>query len=160
MSRFFAICVVLTCTAFMCFLTTPASAQTGSFNERWGLGFTTNYSLPLYKFADRYNGAPAIAGKFSYEKNGLTYDIRYFYSNFSDGKIEKSEFQWSFDGEFYPSPNASSEMRFTGLVANLQKPFNFNVGPFIPFWTVGSGFIYYKQEINDLVFLVLFSSGN
>ena len=132
MFRFLKVCVVLTCTILVCILTTPASSQPGSATDRWGLGLTTDYSLPLFKFADRYNGAPRIAGKFTYEKNGLIYNVGYFFSNFSDGKIEKSKFQWSFDGEFYSSPNASSEMNFAGLVASLQKPLHFNSRPVCP----------------------------
>lgn len=135
----------------LCFWTASFS-QAPETRDRWGLGIATNYYLPIFKLNDRFDGAPKIGAKWSYFRNEITYEICYFYSGFSSGKIEDSKFQWVYDGNYYPSPNASSEIVLSGVVGNLQRPFNFSLGPFSPFWSIGAGFIYFKHKIENLVF--------
>jgi len=143
---------ILSFTTLLCLLTLPAWPQDVSQGGKWGLGLTSKYDLPLYNFYDRFDGGPKLGLKFSYVKNTTTYEITYFTSQFSKGKIEKSKFQWVYDGNYYSSPNASSEIAFTGLIASLRRPFHFKFGPLVPFWSVGAGFVYYKHEIQDLIF--------
>ena len=136
----------------LCITASQALSQEVPSGTQWGLGLSSQYDIPLYTFYDRFDGGANIGLKVSFVKNTTTYDITYFTSNFSNGKIEKTKFQWVFDGNYYSSPKASSDISFHGLTATLQKPFHFNIGPLSPFWSVGSGFIYYKHEIRNLVF--------
>jgi len=136
----------------LCMLTSRSWSQDVMQQDRWGLGITSQYDVPLYNFYDRFDGGPNIGLKFSYIKNMITYEITYFTSKFPEGKIEKRKFQWILDGQYYASPEASSEISLSGLIATLKKPFHFAFGPIHPFWSIGSGFIYYKHQIRDLIF--------
>ncbi len=133
-------------------INTNVSAQESSHENKWGFGLAANYSVPLQNLFDRYNGGPKIAFKWSYIKDDLIYEIEYFYSKFSSGKIEESKFQWNYDGNYYLSPDASSEMMFMGLIGNLKFPIKVNWSGISPFWGIGAGFTYYEQKIENLVF--------
>jgi len=133
-------------------LISPVFSQAPSLSDGWGLGVITRAYVPLYNFYDRFDGGPQFGLKWSYTKNTITYEIQYFYSKFPSGKIEESTFQWVYDGKNYQSPEASSELIFSGVVGNLQRPFKFNWGRFFPYWGIGAGFIHYKHTIENLVF--------
>ncbi len=143
---------LLTCIIVTCFLNVPAWPQQSLQNDRWGFGILIRYNVPLYNFFDRFDGGPKLGLKFSYVNNSITYDVSCWSSKYSQGKIEDAEFQWVYDGYYYPSPNASSEISFIGVIVNMETPFRFSLGPLTPFWSVGAGFIYYKHEIKNMVF--------
>lgn len=143
---------LFTCIIVTCFLNVPGWSQQSLQNDRWGFGILTRYNVPLYNFFDRYDGGAKLGLKLSYVKNSITYELSYFSSKYSQGKIEDAEFQWVYDGNYYPSPDASSEISFSGVIANLEKPFRFRLGILTPVWSIGSGFIYYKHEIKNMVF--------
>ena len=120
--------------------------------DKWGVGVFAGYNLPLFNFNDRFDGGPKFGLKLSFVKNNTTYDVAFFTSKYSSGKIEQAKFQWNYDGDYYSSPDASSEMVFHGLTVGIEKLFKFSIGPLAPFWSTGAGFIYYKHEIKNMVF--------
>ena len=152
MYRLYLVRLFFVCLIMVNILVAPVFSQTSSTSDKWGLGLSTNYNVPLFNFYDRFNGGPQLGLKWGYITNNLTYEIQYFYSKFSSGKIEDRKFQWVFDGNEYPSPDASSEIVFSGVVGNLRRPLKFNWAGFKPFLSINAGFIYYKHTIKNMVF--------
>jgi len=142
------ICSIVACLILLCMF----SSQSWSQQDRWGLGITPQYDIPLFNFNNRFAGGPNIGLKFSYEKTNTSYEIIYFNSKFSQGKIEDLTFQWVLDGENYTSPQASSEFSSKGILAVLKKPFRLSIGPLVSYWSIGSGFVTYQHQIKDLIF--------
>ena len=148
-NRFYSIVV---CLIFLIMAGSQAWSQEKSQNEYWGFGITPQYDIPAFKFNDRFAGGPNLGLRFSYVKNEITYEIICFYSIFSHGKIEDETFLWNIDGQYHTSPEASSKYMSGGMLGILKKPFRRKIGPLSPYWSTGAGFVYFKHQINDLIF--------
>jgi opacity protein-like surface antigen len=151
MQKLLPIKIGIVCVVLAGIFLLPGYAQNASAARAWGLGTITHFNLPVSNLGDRFSGAPLIGLKWCYHQNEITYDISCIYSKFSSGKIEDQTFQWIYDGLDYPSPQAASEIRFIGVMGNLQRSFK-NFGKFSPYWSVGAGFIQFEHQITDLVF--------
>jgi len=101
----------------------PIWGQQSSQIDKWGVGVFAGYNRPLFNFYDRFDGGPKFGLKLSFVKNNTTYDVAFFTSKYSSGKIEQAEFQWNYDGNYYSSPDASSEMEFLGMTVGIEKLF-------------------------------------
>ncbi len=133
-------------------LNLPVWGQQSSQIDKWGVGVFTGYNVPIFNFSDRFDGGPKFGLKLSFVKNNTSYEVAYFTCKYPSGKIEQAKFQWNYDGSYYSSPDASSEMVFHGITFGIEEPLMFSLGPLVPFWSIGAGFIYYKHEIKNMVF--------
>ena len=147
MSRlFFVILFILS------ILNSTITAQDVSVESKWGLGLSAGYLLPMGKLSDRFSGAPKITLKVSNLQNDVAIEGEFFYSNFSSGKIEDLEFQWEYNGEYYPSPEASSQLEFMGALVNLKFPTELNWSGVSAYWSLGLGFTFSEHKIENLVY--------
>ena len=133
-------------------LSSTTMAQDVSVESKWGVGLSAGYLLPMGKLSDRFIGVPKITLKGSYLQKNITIEGEFFHSNFSSGKIEDMKFQWVYNGKYYPSPKASSQLKFLGALVNLKFPTGLNWSGLSAYWSLGLGFTFSEHQIENLVY--------
>ena len=134
-------------------------AQEGN---RWGVGGFVSYNVPLFDFADRFDGSTDKWGvNLSYvTSNRLSMEVEYHHANFANGILETQEFTWGPVGQDFRSidvnPDASYTMKFNSLLISgqvfLREDRSMAEGSFSPYIVMGAGFYDNLALAENIVF--------
>ena len=125
----------------------------------WGVGFTANYELPVFKLNQWFpSGGPQFGATVVHVVNETwSAEVEAHYSKFGDGDLEGRAFLWSVDGRDYQSPQANSEMTWGSVVVNFIRHFGgsgkkLEQGGGAPYFLLGAGFFHYENNISGLIY--------